>query len=198
MKKLLTAVSMALTVLVAGMAFAGSATDKVKSTQEELFEVISQTKSEARDTKLRSLFDGILAYDVFAKDSLGNKWDDLTSAEKEKFSSRLTKLVRCNYKRNLEKMLDFNIVYVGEEGERGATRVKTRARHKTKKREPEIEIDFLMKDRDGKMKTIDIYTERASLTKTYKSQYLRILKKDDGFSKLLEKMDKKIKKDGCD
>ncbi len=198
MKKFLTAVGIAMTVLIAGIAFAGAATDTVKAKQRQLFEVIKQPKSAARAQKLKTLFDAILAYDVFAKDSLGKKWGDLTSSEKERFSERLTKLVRCNYKRNLTKMLDFNIVYVGEKAKRGATLVQTRARHKTKKREPEIEIDFLMDEVGGAWRAVDIYTERASLTRTYRHQFLRILKKDDGFTKLLAKMDKKIKKDGCD
>jgi ABC-type transporter MlaC component len=198
MKKFFNAVAIAMTLLVAGIAFAGAATDAVKEKQEELFEVIAQKKTESRDAKLKSLFDEMLAYDVFAKDSLGKKWKTLTNAEQKQFSTRLTRLVRCNYKRNLVKMLDYNIVYVGEESKRDATLVKSRARHKTKKREPEIEIDFLMDKLGGKYKAIDIYTERASLTRTYRSQFLRILKKEDGFKKLLEKMDKKIEKDHCD
>lgn len=194
MKKFLAAVGMAMTVLIAGLAFAGAATDKVKSKQEQLFTVIAQPKSQARDAKLKKLFDEILDYDVFAKDSLGKKWDDISDAQKKEFSGRLTKLVRCNYKRNLKKMLDYNIVYDGEESKRGATLVKTRAKHKSDKREPDIEIDFLIKSGMA----VDIYTERASLTKTYRSQFLRILKKDDGWNKLIKKMDKKIAKDGCD
>ena len=197
MKKFLSAVGAAVTVLIAGLAFAGAATDTVKEKQQELFEVVKQPKGKARDEKLKSLFDEMLAYEVFAEHSLGKKWDDLTMVQREKFSARLTTLVRCNYKRNLTKMLDYNIVYVGEEGKRDATLVKTRARHKTDKREPQIEIDFLMDDVDDAKMAIDIYTERASLTKTYKTQFLRILKKDDGFKKLIKMMDKKIKKDGC-
>lgn len=194
MKRFLAAIGVAMTVLVAGLALAGAATDTVKNKQQELFKVISQPDSDARKTKLKSLFDQMLDYDQFAKDSLGDKWDTLNAEQKGQFSSRLTQLVRCNYKRNLKKMLDYEIVYVGEESKRGGTLVKSRARHKTDKREPEIEIDFLMKSN----KAFDIYTERASLTKTYRAQFLRILKKEDGFAKLIEKMDKKIEKDGCD
>ncbi len=197
MKKFLAAVGVVATVFVAGLAFAGAATDTVKAKQTQLFEVIAQPEGETRNAKLKALFDQILAYDVFAKDSLGDKWDTLNADQQGKFSTRLTTLVRCNYKRNLTKMLDYNIVYAGEESTRGATLVKTRARHKTNEREPEIEIDFLMKSSGGSLKAIDIYTERASLTKTYRSQFLRILKQEDGFTKLLQKMDDKIKKDGC-
>lgn len=198
MKKFFTAVGIAMIVLFAGVAIAGAATDTVKSKQEQLFEVVAKPKSKARDKKLRELFDEMLAYDVFAEKSLGKKWDDLSMVQREKFSTRLTTLVRCNYKRNLTKMLDYNISYVGEEAKDDATLVKTRASHKTKKREPDIEIDFVIDEIDGKNQAVDIYTERASLTRTYRSQFLRILKKEDGFNKLIKKMDKKIKKDNCD
>ena len=63
----------------------------------------------------------------------------------------------------------------------------------TKAREPELEIDFRLAKVDGKLKVVDIYTERASLVKTYRSQFLRILRKD-GFDKLLEKMQKRLDK----
>jgi phospholipid transport system substrate-binding protein len=90
-------------------------------------------------------------------------------------------------------MLDYEIRYVAEQSKDGTTTVKTRAKHKTKEREPELEIDFVIAKVGGGLKVVDILTERASLVKTYRSQFLRILRKD-GFDKLIEKMETKLAK----
>ena len=73
------------------------------------------------------------------------------------------------------------------------SRVQTLAKHKSDKREPDIEIDFVVKKRGGKMKVVDLYTERASLVRTYRAQFTRILRKK-GFDELIRKMEKKLAK----
>lgn len=172
-------------------ALAGPATDYVKSTQEELFKVIAEPKSPARQEKLKALFDKAFKYDVMAEASLGQKWGELSDAQKKQFTELLTKLIRNNYKRNLTKMLDYKIEYKGEKPDGDSTVVQTIAKHKKDTRAPNIELDFRIKQYDGKYRVIDIVTERASLVKTYKSQFLKILRKD-GFDKLIEKMKKKL------
>jgi len=179
--------------LLAFTAAAGQATVVVEQRQSELFRVIAQPKSSARQHKLRALFDASLAYPEFARKSLGKQWAKRSESERVKFSALLTKLVRNNYKRNLEKMLDYDMSYVGEQQKGDATVVLGRAKHKTDAREPVIEIDFAVASVGGKLMIVDIITERASLVKTYKSQFLRIIRKH-GFDKLIEKMQKKVDK----
>ena len=171
-------------------ALAGAPTDFVKTTQEELFKVIAEPKSPARQEKLKALFDKAFKYDVMAEASLGQKWGELSDAQKKQFTELLTKLIRNNYKRNLTKMLDYKIEYKGEKADGDSTVVQTIAKHKKDAHAPTIELDFRVKKYD-KFKLIDIVTERASLVKTYKSQFLKILRKD-GFDKLIEKMKKKL------
>jgi phospholipid transport system substrate-binding protein len=192
-KTLLAAALAFATLFASGSAFAGPATDKVKAKQTELFSVVAQPKTPARQTKLQGIFDQMLAYDVFARESLGKKWSTLDASQQQEFGEVLTKIVRNNYRRNLKKMLDFNIVYASEKPKGGAVVVATLAKHKTDAREPDIEIDFKMKTIDGRWMVVDIVTERASLVKTYKAQFLRILRKD-GYPKLISKLRKKLKK----
>ncbi len=180
-------------LLVPSLASAAKATEAVKAKQAQLFVLVGQPKTEAQQGKLRALFDEMLAYDKFARGSLGDEWDGRTDDEKKRFSELLTELVRSNYKKNLKKMLAYEILYVGEETDGDATVVKTRAKHKTDAREPEIEIDFRLEVVGGSLKVVDIVTERASLVKTYRTQFLKILRKK-GFDKLLAKMQKRLDK----
>jgi phospholipid transport system substrate-binding protein len=189
-----------LTLLVAGAAllFSSSAlasqhTDAVRGKQKTLFKVVATPKTPARQRKLEGLFDQMLAYDSMARSSMGKKWGDLSAAEQKQFSALLTRLIRGNYKRNLRTMLSYNIAYVGEKSGKKTTTVKTLAKHKTDKREPSIEIDFRVAKVGGKLMVVDIVTERASMVKTYRSQFLRILRKKS-FDKLIEKMEKKLAK----
>jgi phospholipid transport system substrate-binding protein len=198
MKKFFSLLATAALVALTGVAFAGGATDVVKEKQKKLFDLIAAGDSDDNKAKIRALFDEMIHYETFCKGSLGDKWGDLSSTEQDEFCGRLTKLIRCNYKRNLKTMLDYNINYEGEDDKsNGKVMVNTLATHKTDDREASIELDFLMKEKSSKWMVIDIETERASMTKTYKSQFLRILK-DDGFEALIKKMDKKIAQDNCD
>jgi phospholipid transport system substrate-binding protein len=193
MRNIILALAVALIVVLApATASAGPATDLVKQKQQQLFKVVAQPKSAAQQAKLRALFDEMLAYDVMSRASLGKKWDERSDAEKKHFSELLTQIIRNNYKRNLKKMLDYDIHYLGEKKKDGGTLVKSVAKHKKDKREPAIEIDFQIDKVKGTLMVVDIVTERASLVKTYKAQFLKILKKD-GFDKLIEKMEKKKK-----
>ncbi|MSP24298.1 MAG: ABC transporter substrate-binding protein [Myxococcales bacterium] len=180
-------------LLVPMTASAGEATDTVKAKQAQLFDLVAQPKSEARQSKLQTLFDSMLAYDRFAKGSLGDEWDARSDAEKKRFTELLTELVRNNYKRNLKKMLDYQIAYSAEETDGEATIVKTLAKHKSDARAPELEIDFRLETIGGTLKVVDIVTEQASLVKTYRVQFLKILRKK-GFDKLISKMQKKLDK----
>src|SRR5690606_35598244 len=136
--------------------------------QSKLFGVIAQPRSAARQDKLRTMFDESLAYEELSKASLGKKWGERSAAEQKEFSGLLTELVRNNYKRNLQKMLDYNIIYTGEKAcpsdgrddcPAGSILVTSRAKHKTDKREPDVEIDFRVQRVGGKWMIIDIVTE---------------------------------------
>lgn len=179
--------------LMPASAFAGSATDMVRQKQTQLFTTIAKPKTAARQAQLRRLFDNILDYGELAQASLGKQWAKRSEAERKRFSELLEQLVRNNYKRNLKKMLDYNVEYASEEASGSGTLVKTRAKHKTNRREPPLQVDFRLKQAGGQWKVVDIITENASLTRTYRSQFLRIIRKK-GFDKLIEKLQAKLDK----
>lgn len=188
-KKIAMMVVALASLLLAAPAWAGGPTDAVRAGQTKLFRTIAKPRTKAQQKQLRKQFDAILGYGHFARGSMGKKWAGLSQAQKDRFSKLLTQLVRRNYKRNLKKLLDFHIKYVGEDGDL----VKTSAVHKTDKREPPISINFLIRKVNGKPKVADIITEGASLVKTYRSQFLRIMRKKS-FEKLIQLMEKKLKK----
>jgi phospholipid transport system substrate-binding protein len=103
--------------------------------------------------------------------------------------------VQQAYERNLKKTLAFNIEYVAEEKVSDTMFVvKTKATHKTDSRQEPIQIDFRVVDKGGgKWRIDDIITEEVSLVSSYRSQFVKILKKD-GYAALVKKMKEKIAK----
>jgi phospholipid transport system substrate-binding protein len=194
LNKWLTSIAVCAALLLASTAAsAAGATDVVRANQSKLFEVIAQPKSAARQVKLKELFDAFIDYDHMVRNSLGDKWDELDQGQRTRFATLLTELIRSNYRKNLTDLLKFEIQYQDESAKKDGTVVNTVAKHKTDKREPPIELDFLMLNKGGKWVIGDIIPEDASMVKTYRAQFLRILKKD-GFEALLKKMQEKLDK----
>ncbi len=193
-KKLLMMFALAFTVLLGvSDARAGAALEVVRTNQTKLFKLIGQPKTSAREKKIKGMFDKFLNYSRLAKDSLGKKWKTLTAEQKAEFSDLLERLVRNAYRRNLKKVLGFKMIYAGEQkAGKNKILVKTNAKSKDPRDEP-IELNFKLLKTGGKWLVIDIYTEGASLVKTYRSQFTRILRKK-GFKALTAKMRKKLKK----
>jgi phospholipid transport system substrate-binding protein len=184
---------LALSLTSVGSAFAGGATDVVKSKQTALFDLIKQSTPES-EKKVAALFDEMLDYQALSEGSLGTEWAARTDAEKAQFSDLLKQLVRKGYERNLKKILNFGIEYVSEDAAGDAVMVKTKAKSKTDTREEPVEIVFKLAQKGGTWRVRDIVTEGVSLVSSYRSQFTKIVKKD-GFPALIQKMKDKLAKD---
>ena len=182
---------LALTLAASAPAAAGAATDVVKTKQATLFDLLKQGTPDSQK-KLDAVFDEMLDYATLAESSLGTEWAARSDAEKAQFTDLLKQLVRNSYQRNLKKILNFDIDYLGEEAADGATVVKTKSKPKDARDEP-VEISFKMLNKGGTWKVQDIVTEGVSLVTSYRSQFTKIIKKD-GFPALLQKMKDKLAK----
>jgi phospholipid transport system substrate-binding protein len=183
---------LALSLTSVGSAFAGGATDVVKSKQTALFDLIKQSTPES-EKKVATLFDEMLDYQALSEGSLGTEWAARTDVEKAQFSDLLKQLVRKGYERNLKKILNFGVDYVSEDAAGDAVMVKTQAKSKTDAREEPVEIVFKLAQKGGTWRVQDIVTEGVSLVSSYRSQFTKIVKKD-GFPALIQKMKDKLAK----
>lgn len=179
----LLGVTLLLCSLGALPAYAGPATDLVRSKQTQLFE-----KIRARDdAAVIALLDEMLDYDAIARSSLGEQWGARTDAERAEFEGILKKLVQQAYRKNLQKIAESDVQYVNEETDGDVTKVTTKAKSRSDANEDPIDIAFAIRQ----AKVVDISTEGVSLVGTYRSQFVRIVKKD-GFGALLQKMKEKL------
>lgn len=192
---IMAAVLSMLALTLSATAFAGPATDVVKAKQTTLFDLLRQSTPDA-DKKAGAIIDEMLDYQALAEGSLGTEWAPRSAAEKAQFSDLLTQLVRRAYQRNLKKILNYNVEYIGEEASGGGVLVKTKSKAKDGDARAEaVDITFKAMQKGSAWKVVDIITAEESLVQSYRGQFTKIIKKD-GFAVLIQKMKDKLAKDG--
>jgi phospholipid transport system substrate-binding protein len=81
---------------------------------------------------------------------------------------------------------------VGEESVNGATYVKMRITESSKDSSEPIDVEFKVVKTENGLKVRDVVTEDESVVKSYRSQFLRVIRKD-GIQVLLRKMKNRLK-----
>ncbi|MBX3182181.1 MAG: ABC transporter substrate-binding protein [Polyangiaceae bacterium] len=188
--RLLSLLSLVLALVLPSVALAGTAEDFVKTRQSELTGLLKKPKSEANTKAIHGVFEQILDYDELAKRSLGSaEWKRRSAEERAEFTSLLKSLIQSAYEKNLRKTLGYSVSFKGETKDDGVALVRTVAKNTKDAREEPISIDYLVKGSKDQ-RIVDIVTEGSSLTRGYRSQFRRVLKKK-GWSGLIDTMKKK-------
>ena len=198
----------ALACTVSGAAHAaGDPQGFVQQEHQKLSGLLHQPKTSSRDTQVQQELDGMVDYDELTHRAFGqpcpgslpactNDWAARSEAEQKELASLLRQLIQKNYQRNLEKTLDYDVTYKGEKPTNaGDTKIRTEAKSKTNTRDPAIQVDYVVHEKNGKLYVVDIITEGASLTKTYYDQFDKKLKNPaEGYASIVQKLREKIAK----
>jgi ABC-type transporter MlaC component len=204
--RLVGLLGLALAVVVSsGVAHAaGDAQAFVKHETQKLSDYLRQPKSDERDAQVQHELDGVVDYDELTHRAFGhpcpaalpnctNDWDTLSADQKREVSGLLKQLIQKNYQKNLEKTLDYEITYKGEKIDAGDTKIRTEAKSKTKPRDPVVQIDYVVREANGKLAIVDIVTEGTSLVKSYYEQFDQKLKDPNlGYPNIVQKLKAKI------
>lgn len=198
-------VSAVLTFAVAAHADEG-AQKYVETQQKGIIALLKEAPTPARDAKIATTLDAMIDYDELVRRSFGqpcppqipsctNHWKELTDAQKTEVRELVHKLVAKNYRKNLVKVMEFDISYKGFKDTNGDTRVKTEAKNHLKPREPAVQVDYIVTGSGGSYKTVDIYTENSSLAKNYYDQFHKMLiTPGQGYPYIVTKLNEKIAK----
>jgi ABC-type transporter MlaC component len=178
----------------------------VQRETQKLSTLLRQPKSDGRDAQVRQELDAMVSYDELVHRAFGqpcpaalpgctNDWATLTDDQKAEVSGLLRQLIQKNYQKNLEKTLDYEITYKGEKADAGDTKIRTEAKSKTKPRDPAVQIDYVVREVNGKLQMVDMITEGTSLTKSYYEQFDKKLKTpSDGYPNIVTKLKERIAK----
>lgn len=141
--------------------------------------VHSEAETEKRDARLTQLLGDLLDYPELSRRALGSHWETRSEAERQEFMTLLRGLVDRSYQRNLERTLGYELRYLGEEPNAEAIVVRTSARSKKNRREPEVTIEYRMRKTPEGFRVYDIVTDGVSMVDNYRSQFHRILAKEN-------------------
>lgn len=177
---------------LAGPAEVGAARRFVEGKQAEI-DAALRAKGPAAEERLVSILDGMLDYEAFAKESLGAHADGLSAEQRLRFQTTLEQLIRASYRKNLRAPEHYQVAFSGDvENGAGAVVVGTEARHRTKKREEPLKVDYVVGPSSKGLRVRDIVTGGVSLVTNYRRQFGRIIAKK-GFDGLMQLMDRKLK-----
>jgi ABC-type transporter MlaC component len=191
---------------LSSVAFADDPQSFVQGEQTKLIALLHQTASAQRDTQVNQLLDGLVDYDELARRAFGepcpaaipsctDHWAAFTDAQKTEVKGLLKQLVIKNYRKNLEKTLDYDITYKGTKADGDETSVRTEAKPRLKPRDPAVQVDYVVKMMGGHLKVVDIVTEHSSLTKNYYTSFHNFLTTDgQGYPKVVDVLQKNIAK----
>jgi ABC-type transporter MlaC component len=178
----------------------------VQRETQKLADLLRQPKTGARDTRVMQELDAMVNYDELVHRAFGqpchatlpsctNQWAALADEQKKEVSGLLRQLIQKNYQKNLEKTLDYEITYKGERADSGETKIRTEAKSKSKPRDPAVQIDYVVREINGKLQIVDMITEGTSLTKSYYEQFDKKLKNPaDGYPNIVSKLKERLAK----
>lgn len=181
----------------------GDATKYVEGKHSTLIKLLGQPASKARDEKVDAELGTLVDYDQMAKDALGKEWDKRTDAEKKEFTDLLKQLIQKNYKKNLEKTVNYAVDFKGEQStaklpsgaapQPGDVVVYTEATNKLDKRDPSVKIDYVLRKKGAAFIAVDLVTEDSSMIKTFGKDFKKEIDKN-GFASVITKMKDKLAK----
>ncbi len=166
---------------------AAPATRFLQKKHDAVLRMLRQPDNADRAARISREITALLDYDELARRSLQGTWDGLTEQQRTDFVSLLRQLIERNYRGNLERTLQYEIRYGTETTANGETHVPTTVRHRTNRRAPQIEIEYLLRADGSNYKVIDVVTDGVSMVRNYRTQFTRIVQRES-FDALLGRM----------
>lgn len=176
-----------------GSASAGEPTEKIKSTINEVIEVLKDPSlkgpenTTARRAKLRESISERFSFQDMARRSLGRHWKERTTQEKKDFTDVFARLIENSYIGKIEGYTDEKVVYTGEVLLKRKAMVKTRI---VTTKGTEIPINYKLLKRSDWV-VYDISVEGVSLVSNYRSQFNSALS-SSSYAELVDTLRKKV------
>lgn len=182
----------AIAMALAPAASAGEAQDYVQARHTELTNILKDRPSPARAQRLGALLDNMIDFDFIADQSLGSNKDGRTEEELKEFRDLLQKLIKRNYENNIQKTVNYQVSYEGEDPGTDGVIVHTKVEKKKANGETEtLSIDYRLHRANGSWRVFDVLTENSSMVGNYKNQFNKTIRKD-GWNGLIAKLKRKL------
>jgi phospholipid transport system substrate-binding protein len=181
--------------LVGENAWAGGATDAMKSTIDEVLRIL-QDKELKQPTKMnerRQLLEKVVGerfdYPEMSRRALGAPWAGLSDREKEEFVSLFQTLLVNSYADKVEAYSGEGVQYINERTEKDYAEVRT----KVLTGKTEIPLDYRLLNKASVWRVYDVVVDGISLVNNYRGQFTKILRSGT-YVDLVDQLRKKSEK----
>ena len=160
----------------------------------EIKKIIASDKTEEGvRKKVVAVLESFTDFREFGRLTVRKDWEGWTEAQRTLFVDRYRLLIHRSYAKHFKANQSLEVRHRGEPqlvGDKALVRT-TVISGKT-----EAEVDYKMHRLEGEFRVYDLVIDEVSLMRNYRKQFTKILKQngDKGFSKLIEKINKKIDK----
>jgi phospholipid transport system substrate-binding protein len=169
-------------------AFAGPATDAVKTANTTISQLV-QNKAPA--AQVTASVNNFLDIDELGKRAMGNNWGKLTPAQQKQFLQELHALIEANYIAGVNNNLSYQVSYNGESTNAAGNPVVSTTIHAQHNGRPvNINVDYVLEKTGNGYRAFDIMTDGVGLVDNYQQQFNTIIQKY-GVNGLIQKMQKK-------
>lgn len=175
LKNAAAALAVAGTIFFAGATASADDASALALVQAEQAKIEALLRSNAGDAATNQAIDSFVDWNEFAARSLGqpcppavpqctNQYVKLTADQQKELTGLLRGVLEKSYRKTISKTLDYNVTAKAiSPSPLGDSRIRSLAKSKTNPRDPEIQVDYLVKGD----KCVDMVTEGASVTKNY-------------------------------
>lgn len=171
---------------------AGTPTESVKSTVDEVIRILSdeRLKQPAQLSHRRKLLEQVVGrrfdYEELSKRALGAQWKKLNDAERQEFVDLFRSLITDTYAGRIESYSGEQVYYLKERLTNGYAEVQT----KIVSPKVEASVDYRLLSKAGDWRVYDVVIEGVSLVRNYRGQFERILR-ESSYADLVDKLRKK-------
>lgn len=157
-------------------AMAGQAKDTLKTSVDNVLNVLSSTKpgEPGRKDKLYAAVGHVFDPEELARRTLASHWEQFNPEERKRFTAAFLTLLERTYLRRIEAYTDERVIFLdeatlGEDRSEVSTKIVTSSK--------EVPIVYRLIKKSG-WKVYDVIIEGVSLVQNYRNQFNQILAKE--------------------
>lgn len=156
----------------------GSATEAVKSTIDEVLEILSDENSRKPERKkerlamLEPVVGKRFDYNEMAKRTLGNHWKKLDESQRKEFVELFQRFLSKTYAGNVDGYAGEQVQYVKERRKGDFAEVQT----KVVSKKLVLPLDYRLLKKNGDWRVYDVVIDGVSLVRNFRGQFNRIIK----------------------
>ena len=182
--------------LFAGAAYAGDATDRIKTATDKLIEIVSDhdldppEMADKRAHMIRETVDTIFDWGAFSQRALGKNWKTLNKEQKGEFIVLFGQLVERTYMDKTRQYSGQKLHFLKEETDKKYGTVDAEV---IIKNGANIAIQFRIFKKNEIWFIYDVYVEGISFVNNYRNQFNNIMA-NSGYDELVSKLKTKLAK----